>query len=344
MKQRLSFIDALRGIAALGVVFYHIKDANHIPTLEARLPWIGYFLEYGHFGVPIFFVLSGFVIALSLDGRPMGLSTVGWFMMRRSIRLDPPYWVAIVVAIAAGFAKERTLSSFSPSQIIAHLFYMQELLGYREISIVFWTLCLEIQFYVTYSLLMCSPRQDVALMVAIAISILWPLHILPVLSPGLFLHLWHGFLLGVCAYWTLRKGFPLLVFFTYALVVGLFGGSFSTTCALAAGLIVIVGLRNKLDSLNWRWIQGLGAISYSLYLLHTPVTGATFRIADQISKHTVVSEIVWWAISLALCISAATLLWWAVEKPSTSLARRLRLNPKSTGGALVTVPSPSATD
>jgi peptidoglycan/LPS O-acetylase OafA/YrhL len=70
MKERLYFIDALRGLAALGVVFYHIEDAHHIPTVEARLPWIGYFLEYGHFGVPIFFVLSGFVIALSLDGRP----------------------------------------------------------------------------------------------------------------------------------------------------------------------------------------------------------------------------------------------------------------------------------
>ena len=72
----------------------------------------------------------------------------------------------------------------------------------------------------------------------------------------------------------------------------------------------------------------MGAISYSLYLLHNPVTAATFRIADRMNKHTVNSEIVWWALSLGLCILAATLLWRAVEKPSTSLAHRLRLNPK----------------
>ncbi len=190
---------------------------------------------------------------------------------------------------------------------------------------------------------MCSPRQDVALTVAMAISLLWPLHILPVLAPGLFLHLWHGFLLGVCAYWTLNKGFPLPAFLGYALVVGSFGGSFSAACALTASLILFVGLRDKLDSLNWRWIQGFGAISYSLYLLHNPVTGATFRIADQISRHTVVSETVWWTISLALCISAATLLWWAVEKPSTLLARRLRVNPKLRDEVPVTLPSPSVT-
>ena len=47
MKERLSFIDALRGIAALGVVLFHIKDANHIPAIETRLPWVGYFLEVG---------------------------------------------------------------------------------------------------------------------------------------------------------------------------------------------------------------------------------------------------------------------------------------------------------
>lgn len=344
MKQRLSFIDALRGIAALGVVLFHMRDANHIQHLEARWPWVDHCLEYGHFGVPVFFVLSGFVIALSLDGRSMGVSTVGWFMLRRSIRLDPPYWVAIVIAIAIVFVKQRTLNSFSSGQIIAHLFYMQELLRYREVSIVFWTLCFEFQFYLTYSLLMCSPRQKVALNVAIVISLLWPLHILPVLAPGLFLHLWHGFLLGVCAYWTLRKDFALPIFFGYAVVVGVLGGSFSAACALTASLILIVGLSNKLGSLNWRWIQGLGAISYSLYLLHNPVTGVTFRLADLLSKHTVVSEMVWWAISLALCILAATLLWWAVEKPSTSLARRLRLDPRPRGKALVTVLRPSITD
>lgn len=344
MKERLYFIDALRGIAALSVALFHIKDANHIPVIEASLPSIKTFLDYGHFGVPIFFVLSGFVIALSLDGIPMSLSTVGSFMIRRSIRLDPPYWVAILIAIAIVFVKERTLSGFSTGQIIAHLFYMQELIGYKQISVVFWTLCFEFQFYLSYSLLMCSRRQDVALIAAMAISLLWPLRILPVLAPGLFLHLWHGFLLGICAYWTLKKSFPLPVFLGYAFVVGFFGGSFSAACALTASLILFVGLANKLDSLNWPWLQGLGAISYSLYLLHNPVTATTFRIADQISRHTVVSEAVWWAISLALCISAATLLWWAVEKPSTSLARRLRVNPKPSYEAPFTQPGSSVTD
>ena len=194
----------------LGVVLYHAREGNHIPALSVKFPALNNALDYGHFGVPIFFVLSGFVIALSLDGKAMTIPSVGWFMLRRSVRLDPPYWVAIIIGIAIIFAKEHTLRSLSVGQFVAHLFYMQELFGYPEISIVFWTSRFEFQFYFVYALLMCFPRQNGALMVAMAVSLLWPLHIAPVLAPGLFLHLWHGFLLGVCAYWTLRKGFPFL--------------------------------------------------------------------------------------------------------------------------------------
>jgi peptidoglycan/LPS O-acetylase OafA/YrhL len=329
MQKRLSFIDALRGVAALGVVLYHIKEGNHIPVIESRLPWLSDFFELGLFGVPIFFVLSGFVIALSLDKKRMGLATVGWFMTRRSIRLDPPYWVAIIIGIGLGFADDRDLSRFSWGQIIAHLFYAQELLGYAQISIVFWTLCFEFQFYLIYALLMCSPRQDLALGAAMAFSLLWPLHLAPIYSPGLCFHLFHGFLLGVCAYWTLNKGWPLLLFFAYATIVGAFGGSFSIACALTASLIVAVGLRKRLDCLNWRWIQGLGAISYSLYLIHNPVTDLTYRIAQRFGGHSVNSDGFWWAASLALCIFSAWIMWTAIERPSSSLARRVPLVPKS---------------
>jgi hypothetical protein len=87
---------------------------------------------------------------------------------------------------------------------------------------------------------MCLPQKG-ALMVAMAVSLLWPLHIAPALVPGLFLHLWHGFLLGVCAYWTLRKGFPIALFIGFVILAAQ-GGSFSATCALTASVILVVGI------------------------------------------------------------------------------------------------------
>src|SRR5580765_2120755 len=156
LKKRLVFIDALRGLAASGVVLFHAIEANHVPALRAAMPgWLVSILEHGDLGVAVFFVLSGFVIALSLDDKPIGWPTVGRFMLRRSIRLDPPYWAAIVTAIsfsvlASAIVRGRPVETFSVGQIVAHLFYAQDFLGYRNINTVFWTLCLEVQFYLVY--------------------------------------------------------------------------------------------------------------------------------------------------------------------------------------------------
>jgi hypothetical protein len=87
---------------------------------------------------------------------------------------------------------------------------------------------------------MCLPQKG-ALMVATAVSLLWPLHIAPVLVPGLFFHLWHGFLLRVCAYWTLRKGFPIALFIGFVILAAQ-RGSLSATCALTASVILVVGI------------------------------------------------------------------------------------------------------
>jgi peptidoglycan/LPS O-acetylase OafA/YrhL len=325
MRERLPFLDGLRGIAALAVVVYHEHAGGHIPSLESKAPLLGIILGFGHFGVPIFFVLSGFVIALSLDQKPMKLSLVGRFMFRRSIRLDPPYWAAIIIGITAGYIKGVASETYSVGQIASHLIYMQELFGYAQISPVFWTLCFEFQFYLLYALLMCSARQDAALLMAVGVSVLWPLHILPILSPALCFHLWHGFLLGVCAHWTTNGRLPLYVFLSFALVTCASGNSFSLTCALTSGVIVLMWSINRLDALNWRWLQGLGAISYSLYLIHAPATGAVFRIAARFGVSSVASDACWLLISLGACIAAACVMWRAIEKPSIALARRFPL-------------------
>src|SRR3712207_5527361 len=101
-RKRFSFIDGLRGLAALSLVIYHAAVAGPVTELLAALPrWVAWSIEHSAgIRVAVFFVLSGFVIAYSLDGKAVTMHMVGRFALRRSLRLDPPYWAAIALTIA----------------------------------------------------------------------------------------------------------------------------------------------------------------------------------------------------------------------------------------------------
>ena len=222
-QHRFTLVDALRGVASLSVVIYHAAEGRHLTGLLALLPaWVAQVIKQGGLGVAVFFVLSGFVIAHSVARSRVTFSFVGRFMLRRSIRLDPPYWLAIVLAIsfaylAAHFVGGKEQPQVSLAQIAAHVFYLQEIFGYPGFNSVFWTLCQEVQFYLVFVLLLAVSHNDpakpmqgraTALVFAGAalISLLWPLGILSD-GPyrGSFLPLWHGFLAGAGAYWAWRN-------------------------------------------------------------------------------------------------------------------------------------------
>ncbi len=61
--------------------------------------WLRAISRYGTYGVQVFFVLSGFVIAHSLRDNPLTRASIGNFMLRRQIRLDPPYWTMLAIAL-----------------------------------------------------------------------------------------------------------------------------------------------------------------------------------------------------------------------------------------------------
>ena len=124
---RFVFVDGLRGIAAMSVVLFHAVEGNHITALYAALPLpLALPLRYGNYGVAIFFVLSGFVIAHSLSSKNMTVGAAGCFMLKRSVRLDPPYWFAILLVIgfstlAGAILTDRPVERYTLPQIVAHV-------------------------------------------------------------------------------------------------------------------------------------------------------------------------------------------------------------------------------
>jgi len=252
--KRLKFVDGLRGVAAVLVMLYHQVGRTSVGALTHR----------GYLGVAIFFVLSGFVITAVVGARPISAGFLGRFALRRMIRLDIPYWLNIVVALALMVLAARMgvpQPSIRLAQVAAHLVYLQEILGYAEISRVYWTLCLEVQFYLALILLLwCAQIMRaqwswfIAVFLALmGVSVLANMNWIPT-PAGLMFPYWWAFALGALCYWTLTNrvsvgclvGAALVVAFTAA---GRHGDWRLTACATTC-LLFLAWLRNEKD----RWL------------------------------------------------------------------------------------------
>src|ERR1017187_46026 len=154
--QRLSTLDALRGLAALGVCWFHFTNGNKAFLPDGLLKSSG---AYGWLGVEMFFVISGFIIPYTLQRSGYRSSDYGRFLIKRIIRLDPPYLVAILAVIALNYASAASPGfngphfNFSLVQVTLHLGYLNVFFGYPWLNPVFWTLAIELQYYLAVGLL-----------------------------------------------------------------------------------------------------------------------------------------------------------------------------------------------
>lgn len=167
---RLISIDALRGVAALGVVLYHavLQTTNAIPNNFFRWPVQGiHFLSsFGYIGVFLFFVISGFCIHLQwARNRANGDSTPPKFLMfwkRRVRRLYPPYIVALCLfLLLIAHSTGIDVTHFFVYDVVMHLLMLHNLDPNTCYSIngVFWTLAIEEQLYLAYFLLLFLRRR-----------------------------------------------------------------------------------------------------------------------------------------------------------------------------------------
>ncbi|TGD72326.1 acyltransferase [Mangrovimicrobium sediminis] len=346
---RFHLIDALRGVAALWVVFFHAYEGGHLPQLTELLPHflVLFIFEWGDAGVPIFFVISGFVIAHSITKDEVDGKYILRFAVRRSIRLDPPYWGSIVLVVGmtwlSATVQNEAMEWPGYQEIIAHLFYAQGILGMEHINVIYWTLCLEIQFYLVFVFLfLCAKRIDQYLhhggmfvfLVAAIVSLLWPLRIVVSnIHPGLFLPHWHAFLIGVFAYWSWRKRIPGGYFYAYSAVIVASSYVYKSDFGMAAGLTALfvhtLANAGKIEAANWRWLQFLGAISYSLYLTHNPITGASYFVVYRVIGHSLMAEFIALLVSTSACIGFAFVFWWLFERWSISLSKKIVIHKRA---------------
>jgi peptidoglycan/LPS O-acetylase OafA/YrhL len=139
---RLGWLDVLRGLAALAVVFDHLSYdlLQHVRTI------VYHWFDPGNYGVFVFFIISGYIVPASLERK----GSVRTFWVSRLFRLYPLYLLAAGIAVALyllHFGSLRGEGSDPETSILSQLLMMSNVLGGQNLPNVVWSLSYEMVFY-----------------------------------------------------------------------------------------------------------------------------------------------------------------------------------------------------
>jgi peptidoglycan/LPS O-acetylase OafA/YrhL len=360
---RLHFggLDALRALAALAIVEFHavgIYARGSAPTA-----WTHDWVARLDVGVPVFFLLSGFLLyrpfarARALGEEPR-IRAYAW---RRLLRIFPGYWVALVVAVLAlGLS-----GALAPRYLLLLQSYDRDTVagGLPQA----WTLCIEIAFYAFLPLWAAAVRrlrapELPALAALFAVSVAYKLVVLAA-ALGPHVGAVDPWIIALPAYWDMfALGMGLAVLSTRRPVPGrppawwLAAVALFVLCAKSAGLahpspagfthgqvlvrhylyaaialcVLCAGLTGP-RPLEVAPLRALGRVSYGIYLYHLTVLGLLgkwhlARLEDHVQRYAL-----WSAFAIAGTLLLAAASWFAVERPALSLkglaGPRLRRRP-----------------
>ncbi|MDH3531938.1 MAG: acyltransferase [Gammaproteobacteria bacterium] len=349
-SSRFEEIDVLRGLAAMCVVLSHYS--SHCVKFFGEAPF-GFELQtiYGFYAVDLFFIISGFVISLTLE------KSNSWrdFAFSRFSRLYPAYWVALTLMVVVEllvFGKALWIGGYA-----TNLTMLQEFIGFKNLDNVFWSLTVELAFYAIMGAMFATgllARIEVVAAIWLALACLWSLLDqylgirLPAFLPR-FLILQHVpfFVAGIMFYRITVKGLTpprLALILTALAAAGWIDGIPDTDAAavgwidglqrvgIAAILFAIFGLAvaGKLRFAVSPVTLWLGAISYPLYLIHRNLGYSTIDRLHELGVP------VWllFTVTLAGALVLATALAYLVERPALRILRqwyRTRARPAIAG-------------
>lgn len=320
--QRLVEVDALRGIAALAVVFFHFT--TRFDELFRGYPAASISMPYGHYGVNLFFIISGFVIFMTLDRTKQPMD----FVVSRFSRLYPAYWTAIVLTFVITHQLGLPGKLVGVETLVVNFTMVQALLGFHHVDGVYWTLEVELLFYTGMFLLFRLGRLHqihAVLLLLLALRMVnvflewrfgfgipWTIYRLSILRyiP------W--FALGICIYLVSRRA-PGESLRAHALTAGTALASLAlgdslmlAGLALVLASIVLAAALGRLGFLRlWPFVW-LGSISYPLYLLHENIGWSVRLRLHELGLSTDLAIL----IMLALVLAMSTALTRIVEQPA----------------------------
>lgn len=320
--ERLAFVDSLRALAAVAVVFHHIGDV----LFDDVVTRLGF--DFGRYGVLLFFIISGYVVPHSLlarTSRPL-IS----FALSRGFRLYPAYWFSLAVVALLGYSK------FDSIQLAANITMAQRFLGVADIIGVYWTLAVELAFYLACVALFVLKilgrlKRMLAFLAVLSIATLvgavaraefgWPI---PFGWLGFLGLMFGGAVLkqidddGHGADWRI---WPAIVVFLAMHLAALSVIYIDPVHERPAFREVLSWVAAVASFLVFRRLQlappgtpYIGRISYSLYLLHGPVSSLAISLFPPLVAAPA---------AFAACLVAAATAYHLIEQPAIRFGRQL---------------------
>lgn len=321
---KIPVVEYLRGFAALAVAWFHTTN---------NFPWgaVRYSGDLGSQGVTIFFVISGFVLPLSIWGRHGDAYTLrdfGAFMARRIVRIEPPYIASVVltvlfaylITVVPGFPSK--LPTFTVAQLLSHIAYMPRLFDYDWVQAVYWTLAYEFVFYIVLGLIFpLLMKRPAIILIAVSAAMLAILNVMPGTFSGAVLL----FAMGGAVFLRQRK----LVSSAFMITVMILSGAwlaFSSPAAAVAGTVtaLILWKAGQFHFIGiWhRSLIFLGAISYSLYITHLLVVNRIVQLGEEFFS----GELQFLALSvlaISVSIACASLFHLLIERPFVTFSKNV---------------------
>lgn len=331
---RSDSIQALRGMASVAVAWFHLTGQYHsFAKSTGSLGWLG---------VEVFFVISGFVIPLSIwnSREPYSVVRFPTFMARRVVRIEPPYLISAVMVVilweisarAPGFAGSPY--EFNVFQILSHIAYIIPLTKYDWLQPVYWTLAFEFVFYIFVGLgfpLISGGKVAWALVNAVLLTA-----VILGLSP-----IWILFAMGIAAFRAMtgvdHAFFSMAIVAALGAIMAYRGAELEAIAGLCAAILIYSFYNISLSSRIGRMLIWLGSISFSLYLIHVPIGGRIVNLGRRFITSAWASELGLSFAALAISLIAATIFHRLVESPSIRASRQLdRFLLPSLGGKRLT--------
>lgn len=318
---RIVTLDIIRFLAAISVVLFHFVSRPE----STAYPLISEITKFGYLGVPLFFMISGYVIALSANNR-----TAIQFGVSRFARLYPALWAGVIFTVLASSA--LTESSYSVSRVLANFTLLNNYLGIPDVDGVYWTLRVELKFYACVFLLVLFgifKKYHIWLSVWLTLTVMHAISGQPFFM-GWFISPFYSsfFIAGIACFLIQTHGKERFLYFILAssLLVSSYRGynqaeEFMRSPGVDQQLIAVALIwcfylllyllsTGRINIKEKRYYVMLGALTYPLYLIHNIAGRAMIDECSHIFSERMVIVFV-----LVLMIFISWIIHLLVERP-----------------------------